>query len=152
MRKVMISTSWRRMSAFGVATVSALVMSVGPAHAAPNWQSWSAPSDYKCGTTTLHYHSANIAQQTCIIRNPNNNTYQAVAIVVNNHSAGVYLRAHVYRPGRSGYEECNKTWVPANTRVACYGDTGAAVETSISSHSVIFLNDNFADGTTTVTY
>ncbi|MFI2214923.1 hypothetical protein [Streptomyces sp. NPDC020141] len=148
----MAMASWRKVMTAGATVIGALSLSVSPASAAPNWQPWVQPQDYQCGTTTLHYHSVNIAHQTCIIRNPATNTYQAVNIVVNNHTEAVYLRAFVYKPGRNGYDECTKTKIPAKTRVACYGDTAPATSAPISSHSSTFLNDAIADDTTTVTY
>lgn len=144
--------SWRNVMTVSAAAIGVLALNVSPASAAPNWQSWVQPSDYRCGTTTLHYHSVNIAHQTCIIRNPNNNTYQAVDIVANNYSAGVYLEARVQRPGRAGSDTCPMKLIPAHTRVACYGDSGAATESVISASSSTLMNDYIADGTTVATY
>ncbi|MGA5499331.1 hypothetical protein ACPCSP_33995 [Streptomyces cinereoruber] len=137
----------------GALMVSALALSAAPASAAPNWQSWSVPSDYKCGPTTPHKYSVNIKMQTCIIRNPSNNTYQGVAVVVNNAPTTVYLEAVVFQkrgttPLRN--DTCTNKPIPANTRVACYG--GTIANSNPVADSYIVLNSNWGWFTEEVPY
>ncbi len=142
----MSGTTRRKVATVGALMVSALALSAAPASAAPNWQPWSAPSDYQCGPTTAHKYSVNIKMQTCIIRNPSNNTFQGVAIVVNNAPTTVYLEAVVFQKNGTTIlrnDTCTNKPIPANTRVACYGDTISNPSTFPKADSYITLNTNY---------
>jgi hypothetical protein len=143
-------SKWSKALAVGAAAAGALAWGSGPAWAAPEWQSWSAPSLYKCGPTTLHSASKNIAMQTCIIRNPNNGQFQSVAVVVNNAPQSVVLSAVVHNShGKTA--SCYGMWIPSNTRVACYGETAAASMPD-AGNSKITLNNKYEAWTETAVF
>lgn len=144
---MVVLSRWSKAVATGAAAVGTLTLGAGPASAYPNWQPWVQPASYKCGTTATHQASNNIAMQTCIVRNTSNNTYQAVAIVVNNAPTTVYLEAIVQTLSHSRFDTCNKTPVAPGKRVACYAET---VPGDVHANSRIILNNGLNDFTTTV--
>ncbi|MFD4835358.1 hypothetical protein ACFWPV_36825 [Streptomyces uncialis] len=94
--------------------------------------------------------------QTCIIRNPANDSYQAVAIVVNNHTDPVFLKAAVLiRENHSALmavDGCDKKSISGGgTRVACYGGT-YKWDRTIEAQSTIYLNAGLDDITHVATY
>ncbi|GHD43994.1 hypothetical protein [Streptomyces galbus] len=146
--------SWRNVSGFAAATAGALALSASPASAAPTWQPWVAPANYQCGNTTTHSASVNIKMQTCIIKNPSSNYFQAVAIVVNNASVSVNLEAAVFQNPNttsSVYDICPNKAIAPNTRVACFGRT-IANSAPVKADSYITLNTNYGAFTDTATY
>ncbi|MFD4835357.1 hypothetical protein ACFWPV_36820 [Streptomyces uncialis] len=131
-------------------------MSISSASAYPNWQPWVSPGapNLRCGPTTTHTSSANIAMQTCIIRNPANDSYQAVAIVVNNHTDPVFLKADVILLEHSDLgtvNTCDKKTISAGSRVACYGAT-MPYNRTVTAYSWVYLNAGLEDNTATATY
>ncbi|MFJ7423907.1 hypothetical protein ACIQXD_35785 [Streptomyces uncialis] len=151
----MFRSTWVKTAAAGAMAVGALSLGMSPAVAAPYWQPFvsNAPNQ-TCGQTTTHYASNNVAMQTCIFRNPANNTYQAVAVVVNNAPAtvAVDLAAHVIHTHGTN-ASCHKTEFLSGQRLACYGPTrplgaGGANE----AWSEITLNNTYKDTTRAVVY
>ncbi|MFJ4774690.1 hypothetical protein ACIP88_37265 [Streptomyces uncialis] len=116
--------------------------------AAPYWQQFvsNAPNQ-PCGQTATHYASNNVAMRTCVFRNPVDNTYQAVAVVVNNAPVGVDvdLVAHVIHT-HGANASCHRTEFLSGQRLACYGPTrplGAGVANE--AWSGITLNNTYKD-------
>jgi hypothetical protein len=150
----MFLSKWSKAAAVGACVAGALALGVNPASAQPNWQDWVPGVDYKCGTTTTHPASVNIAMQTCIFHNPSNDTFQPVTVVVNNAPTTVYLEAYPWNLSNSYSSHCIKTPVAAGKRVACYGFTSpvAPEDRPIRMNSQVLLNESHGGWTTTVTW
>ncbi|MFF0747096.1 hypothetical protein ACFYVL_42600 [Streptomyces sp. NPDC004111] len=143
-----------RGKAFAVsaAVVGALALGASPAAAADTWQPWVAGADYKCGDSTKHLFSKNIGIQTCIFRAPGSNSFQAVAVAVNNSPNTVYLETAVFNKTTNTVDNCAKRKVAPGERVACYGTTKSTSVRPVKGDAYIWLNDGLSDLTLTAEY
>ncbi|HZX40016.1 MAG TPA: hypothetical protein VFF37_17140 [Streptomyces sp.] len=120
-------TKIRRALAVAAATASAVVLASSPASAAPNWQPWVPPANYKCGPTTPSAVSNNVIDQTCIAI-ASNGMSQAILLVRNNSSVSITIdsaRTYWYSDAGTTYHiaTCEGKVVAPGELTACYGFT-----------------------------
>ncbi|MFI2347134.1 hypothetical protein ACH492_08760 [Streptomyces sp. NPDC019443] len=118
-----------KIATVAATTVSAAVLAIGPAAAAPTWQPWVKTDDSVCGGTEHHVVSTKVLFQTCMVINYSNYTAQPVLVVRNNASVSITMKSgytHSNWGGSNTY--CYDKVLAAGQVLACYGESAPYID------------------------
>jgi hypothetical protein len=153
----MSSRRARNLTATAVAAISFVFAGAIPAHAAPDWQTYKATSNWTCGDDKAHKVSKNVIFQTCIVKGANRKA-QAVLVVSNRGTKDVVLpmaQVHsngLYGPGIENEVQCGGVFGGAYTLQggqarACFAPTVPVHCADIIAYGKLWANSAGEDAT-----